>query len=131
LLGVGACVNSLPGDQRQPLGIFRPPFESHLPGDPPSAMPAAIAICILCALLTVYEARRYAFSRLSTWAWAIFVLLTGVPGLLAFVGANEFPLRQPCHSCGRKRVVTREDCEHCGAPFPPPAHDGTEVLETA
>jgi len=131
LLGVGACVGSLPREWRMCGAVFRPPFEPYVPGDPPSALPFAVAVCLLCAWLAIRLARQYAFSRLSTWAWALFVLLTGLPGLLAFLGANEWPLRQRCHSCGKKRVVTREHCEHCGVPFPLPARDGTEVLEPA
>ena len=41
----------------------------------------------------------------------------------------ERPAREPCAVCGKKRVVTRELCEHCGAPFGAPALDGTEIFE--
>jgi predicted amidophosphoribosyltransferase len=34
-----------------------------------------------------------------------------------------------CQSCSRKRVVTRERCEHCGEPFSGPPQDGTEIFE--
>ena len=37
--------------------------------------------------------------------------------------------RRACPVCGRKRVVTRERCEHCGSPFAPPRRDGTELIE--
>ena len=38
-------------------------------------------------------------------------------------------LCHPCPSCGRKRVVTREACEHCGAAFGRPIQDGTEIFD--
>jgi len=28
------------------------------------------------------------------------------------------------------RVVTRENCEHCGQPFPGPPLEGTEIFES-
>ena len=36
-----------------------------------------------------------------------------------------------CPSCGGRRVVTREKCEHCGAAFAPPQKVGIEIFESA
>ena len=60
----------------------------------------------------------------------IFLLLTGVPGFIAFLSVNEWPARESCPSCGKRRVVTREKCEHCGAPFAPPQKAGIEIFES-
>ena len=66
-----------------------------------------------------------------TIGWMLFLLLTGLPGLIAFLSVNEWPAREPCPSCGGRRVVTREKCEHCGAAFAPPQKVGIEIFESA
>ena len=60
--------------------------------------------------------------------WAVFHLLCGVPGLLAFLSVQEWPAREPCPNCQRPRLVDRPQCEHCGAEFAPPEKTGTEVF---
>jgi hypothetical protein len=40
-----------------------------------------------------------------------------------------WPAQIACPACRRRRVVTREQCEHCGAPHAYPALDGTEIFE--
>jgi hypothetical protein len=94
------------------------------------------AMCLICALVNliliapVYLiARRCAWNKQATWRWALGVYLLGWPGLLMLLALRGWPMRVACPNCGRKRVVTREYCEHCGAAFPPPAHDGTEIIE--
>jgi hypothetical protein len=42
---------------------------------------------------------------------------------------QEWPARVSCPACRKLRVVTREACEHCGAPHAAPAPDGTEIFE--
>jgi len=61
--------------------------------------------------------------------WTAFAFFFGVFGLLAFWIANDWPRRIACPSCGRKRSVERETCEHCGAGWPAPKQDGTEIWE--
>jgi uncharacterized OB-fold protein len=43
---------------------------------------------------------------------------------------REQPTRVRCPKCGRRRVVTRALCEHCGAEFDPPQAEGIEIFET-
>ncbi len=60
--------------------------------------------------------------------WAVFHVLFGVPGLLAFLSVQEWPAREACPNCKRLRLVDRAQCEHCGADFAPPEKTGTEVF---
>ena len=61
--------------------------------------------------------------------WTIAGLLLGPAGTLMLIALRDWPAREPCPACGKKRVVDRELCEHCGAPFPPPTPDGTQVFD--
>ena len=74
-------------------------------------------------------ARRYAFTRHQAWWWAIGGFFFGPAGLLTLLALREWPARVACAACGRKRLVDRWQCEHCGADFPPPAPTGTEIFD--
>jgi hypothetical protein len=87
---------------------------------------AAGISALLCFVLT----RRSAFSRLHCVGWTLCGLLWGPVGLLLLLVLQEWPARIPCSKCGKLRVVTRETCEHCGAPHALPAPDGTEIFES-
>jgi ABC-type transport system involved in multi-copper enzyme maturation permease subunit len=73
--------------------------------------------------------RRYYFNAKAQLRWAVFNLCFGLPGLLAFICAQEWPTREACSNCKKPRMVDREQCEHCGEPFAPPAKNGTEIFE--
>ncbi len=73
--------------------------------------------------------RRYYFNTKTQIKWAIFNLCCGLPGLLAFICAQEWPAHEACHNCKKLRMVDRKHCEHCGAEFPAPAKTGTEIFE--
>jgi ABC-type transport system involved in multi-copper enzyme maturation permease subunit len=87
-------------------------------------IPAAI-----CALIGWWLGQRYNFSIKAKVGWGIFILLSGIPGLLAFLAVQEWPAREVCPGCKKFRVVDREKCEHCGADFAPPEPNGTEIFE--
>jgi hypothetical protein len=90
------------------------------------------ACCVpICLPVGFWLCRRYVMPTVPTIGWMLFLLLTGLPGLIAFLSVNEWPAREPCPSCGRRRVVTREKCEHCGAAFAPPQKVGIEIFESA
>lgn len=84
----------------------------------------------LSAALGVVVARRQAFSPRATRATAVACFLLGPVMLLALLALRDWVPRVPCPGCGRPRIVERDACEHCGAPFAPPPRDGTEVFET-
>jgi hypothetical protein len=101
--------------------------------DASATTPAMWALTLLASLIAAAAAlvigRTYAFSTRRTALWTTGAFLFGFVGLLTMLVLITRPAREPCPACGRKRVVTRELCEHCGAPFPPPAPDGTEIFE--
>ena len=86
------------------------------------------AVGILCAALTRFLARRYNFPAAATFGWTLFVLLLGLTGLFTFLCVQEWPARVPCPACRKRRTVDRTTCEHCQAPFGPPATNGTEIF---
>jgi ABC-type transport system involved in multi-copper enzyme maturation permease subunit len=73
--------------------------------------------------------RRYDFNAGAQLKWGIFNLLFGLPGLLAFICAQEWPARLPCPHCKKLRMVDRQKCEHCHADAEPPAKNGTEIFD--
>jgi ABC-type transport system involved in multi-copper enzyme maturation permease subunit len=81
--------------------------------------------------LAFWFCRRYAMPSHITAGWLIFLLVTGVPGLFAFLSVYDWPAKEQCPSCRKWRVVTRTKCEHCGAGFEPPPAVGIEIFEQA
>ncbi len=86
-------------------------------------------MAIACVVVTVRLARRYAFSRGQRWGWSVFNFLAGPTGLALLWCLRDWPARLPCAACGKKRVTSRDRCEHCDSAFPSPAPDGTEIFE--
>jgi hypothetical protein len=84
----------------------------------------------VCALVCFWLTRRHAFARWHCIGWALCGLLWGPVGLLLLLALQEWPARIPCPKCGKLRVVTRDSCEHCGAPHALPTADGTEIFES-
>jgi hypothetical protein len=84
---------------------------------------------LLCALLCFLLARSHAFSWARCVGWTLGGLLFGPAGLLLLLAVEEWPARIACPGCGKRRVVSRDTCEHCGARHAVPAADGTEVFE--
>ncbi len=85
---------------------------------------------VFCAVLTSYIARRYGFAKRRSMAWSIFSFFAGPVGILAFLALLDWPALEECSSCGKKRVVDREQCSHCNAACPSRVMDGTEIFET-
>jgi hypothetical protein len=88
---------------------------------------SATASALTCFLL----ARRYAFSQARCVGWTIIGFLFGLVGFVLMLAVQEWPARIVCPKCRRLRVVTRDHCEHCGAPHANPASDGTEIFDSA
>lgn len=72
--------------------------------------------------------QRHAFPSPRLRNWSIFLFLTGPVGLLTLLAQETWPLSEPCPACGKRRLITLERCGHCGAPWPEPARDGTEIV---
>ncbi|MHC4981202.1 MAG: ABC-2 transporter permease [Planctomycetota bacterium] len=86
-------------------------------------------VAVACAAVTVVLGRRYVFSRRQRWGWGVFNFLVGPVALLLLWSLHDWPARLHCRGCGKKRVVDRDRCEHCGEAFASPARDGTEIFE--
>jgi hypothetical protein len=86
---------------------------------------SSILVCLPVGLCLGW---RYRFSFAAQAGWAVFHVLFGVPGLLAFLSVQEWPAREACPNCKKPRVVDRAQCEHCEADFAPPEKTGTEVF---
>ncbi|MBN8711157.1 MAG: hypothetical protein BGO12_01210 [Verrucomicrobia bacterium 61-8] len=88
----------------------------------------ATIVGLVCAGAVQVPLRRTEFKG-QRLGWTLFVFFFSLGGLLAFWIANDWPRRIACPACGRKRSVERETCEHCGAGWPAPKQDGTEIWE--
>lgn len=84
---------------------------------------------IISAGLMALISRRGGDTRRAQVAWAVAGLLLGVFGVLMLLALRPWPVRVPCPNCGRSRAVDRDECLHCGAGFPRPARDGTEIFD--
>jgi hypothetical protein len=100
---------------------------------PPETARWAVAILssLISAAAAFLHGRRYAFPAGRLTSWTVVALLLGPLGYLLMLALIEWPAREPCPACRKKRVVTREHCEHCGEPFAAPPKDGTEIFEPA
>ncbi|MDR1145724.1 MAG: hypothetical protein LBK71_06280, partial [Verrucomicrobiales bacterium] len=84
---------------------------------------------VVCAGVALRFIGRLKLSLTERTVWLMFIVFYGVGGLLAFWLVNDWPTRSACPRCGKKRSVADADCEHCGASWPLPVRDGTEIFE--
>jgi hypothetical protein len=91
--------------------------------------PPMLAVSLLAAALAWYCCRRHdRYYQSSSGLWFVFVLLTGVPGLVAYLFHRRWPVLEKCPACGQDVPRDREACANCGAAFPPPESKGCEVF---
>ena len=88
-----------------------------------------ILSAVLFLPLTLWLGQRYRLGAASQLGWALFNLVFGLAGFLAFLSVHQWPAREKCPNCKKPRLVTRERCEHCQAEFPPPEKTGVEIFE--
>jgi hypothetical protein len=88
---------------------------------------SGVAAAIL-AVLAFALAREDGHSRLVQIGLSCSMLPLGPIALLTYLAMRDPPVREQCPSCGRKRVVTREACEYCSAPFAPAPKKGIEIF---
>jgi hypothetical protein len=84
---------------------------------------------VVWAAIVYVIARRHSFSKRQAFWWMLGGFLLGPAGLLTLLVLREWPVHVSCASCGRKRLVDRERCEHCGASFPPMEPTGIEIFD--
>jgi len=86
-----------------------------------------VASLALAAAAWCYR-RHQSYGQPAAAAWAIFVLLLGLPGLLAYLAHRRWPVCLPCPACGQSVPRDRDACRACGQAFPPPPPNGIEVF---
>jgi hypothetical protein len=111
-----------------------PPFVAAVtrayPHDARAAvLPLSLGGSVLCAVVGWWFGCRQGLSTGRQVGWAGFHLLFGLPGLLASLSVQEWPVREPCPECKRKRPIDEAKCRHCGAGFESPGRNGTEIFE--
>lgn len=82
-------------------------------------------------VLTLLIGRRCGFGWKKTLVWSVANLLLGIAGIVVMLGLNDWPSRETCAHCHRKKPVGRRDCPHCRTPLPPAPRDGWEIFEPA
>ncbi len=74
-------------------------------------------------------ARRARFSSRRALAWTLFVFAGGLAGFVVFRATADWPQFVPCFRCRRPRPLDEELCPGCGAGWPAPASEGTEIFD--
>jgi hypothetical protein len=92
------------------------------------AWTAICCIAGLAALASIPLSRRRQYSAIGTVGWAIVSGIVGIPGLLLLLSMDDAIPTVNCNACGHQRPITRSNCPHCAADFPPPARTGIEVF---
>jgi hypothetical protein len=94
-----------------------------------SGMMSLFAVSVGLGILTFFWARRVGFSLGRTRMWTLFVLCFGLPGLLTFRLASDWPTRVRCPQCERPRPIATAECPCCHQPWPLPATNGAEIFD--
>jgi hypothetical protein len=102
-----------------------PPLDAEARRDLVTMAIGALASAVVMAWLI----GAYAPTRRERTLWVLNALLLGPLAFLTLWSLRGLPVREKCGSCGRKRIVQRETCEHCGAAWPEAPADGTEIFE--
>lgn len=89
------------------------------------------AIAVALGALTWFWARSIGLSTNRASRWALFVFSFGLPGLLTFRLAADWPTRLRCPKCGSKRPVETAACPECHQPWPAPEPNGSEIFDLA
>ncbi len=91
--------------------------------------PPFAAVTLLAAALAWYCCRRHRrYCQPASGVWFGFVLLAGVPGLVAYLCHRRWPVLEKCPACGHDVPRDREACARCGAAFPTAEPTGCEVF---
>jgi hypothetical protein len=86
-----------------------------------------VCLVSLVAAAICFRHQRRAGGRHAI-AWALFVFLTGLPGLAGYWLHRAWPPRELCVQCGTSAPADRGQCLFCATEFSPPALVGSEIL---
>jgi hypothetical protein len=93
--------------------------------------PAVAVMTAIAAALAAgawWWARAFGLAPRERAAWAVFVLLLGIPGLVGFLLHRRWPARVTCPTCGERTACDHDACTRCDTTFPAPALNGTEIF---
>jgi hypothetical protein len=111
------------------------PGTSRYEHNPSGLLQGYLALLALAAaggaLACFLVGRRYAYSAARSTGWVLAGILFGWVGLALMIVVHNWPALIVCPQCRKLRVVTRDQCEHCGALHATPAADGTEIFDSA
>jgi len=84
---------------------------------------------VLALVLTFIVCIRFGWSDLVIAKWVIGSLFLGVYTPLIVLSLYRWPQKLTCASCGKKRSVERDTCEHCGVHWAESVPTGAEIFE--
>jgi hypothetical protein len=87
-----------------------------------------LVFSIILAAFTWRRCRAFGFAQRERAAWAIFVLLLGLPAYVGFLFHRRWPAREVCPNCQERAARDRDACTECGTIFPAPVPIGTEIF---
>ena len=91
--------------------------------------PAVLVLVLVSALLAWWVLKRHRKYLLrNSLAWSWFVLLLGLPALVAYWFQHPRLAQEECKECGQQAPRDRDACAHCEKPFPAPSQLGTEIF---
>ena len=94
-----------------------------------SLLTSMLISSVLVGIASAFLARRLGFGRGRMAVWTAMNLLLGPAGVVTMLSLYEWPAREVCSGCGRKRLVGRRECPYCHASLQPIALDGREIFE--
>jgi hypothetical protein len=88
-----------------------------------------LAACSVSALVAIYFYRRHKLKAgRGALAWAIFIFIWGLPGIVGYLMHRNWPTTEVCQKCGKTSPRDRDACLHCTTAFPAPAMKGIEIF---
>ena len=94
----------------------------------PGLMVVALLSIVLAAITFHWHSK---YHRPSRAAWTVMVLLTTLPGFLAYWIMHRRPPICGCGACGRQVPSNRDTCAVCGEPLAEPPVRDTSILVPA
>jgi DNA-directed RNA polymerase subunit RPC12/RpoP len=85
------------------------------------------ALISIIAMLCI--SRRLEWTVGLTLVWIAATVFVGAGAVIAALALYDWPARVACPACGKKRLVTKAICKHCGATWPLPLADGNEIFD--
>lgn len=88
-----------------------------------------LAACSVAALVAIFFYRRHQQKvGHGALAWALFIFIWGLPGIVGYLLHRNWPTKEVCQHCGKTSPRDRDTCLHCHTAFPVPAMKGIEIL---